>query len=437
MMKTLFSLVSIGLACLGAATNAYAQADFRPGYVVKPAGDTLRGEVDYRGAQRSTRLCRFRLAAAAPVKVYKPADLSGYGFLAGKVFKTRVLLPIDSIQYQTQRPAPIFLEVLVAGPLTLYRMRGDGDVERYFLEPATGSGANLPAELVPSRAPDSRNVTKAYREIDLYRATLINFMPDCDAVRMRIAGLPFTASALTDIVQRYNACLNPTTVAVAAPTSVATLKQRERVRLGLLLGAETSQLVFTGEVFLTGGTFRSSLRPTGGLSVEVPLASLNEKLSLRLEALVEQQRYTDAFTNSPNYPGGAKQQVQLNLMYVRLPLLLRYTLPTKSSLRPFAQAGFSYALRLHDDTSIQTGYFNSRTGNIEYGAAQSLATVAPGVVSYELGLVGSLGLHLPPVAGRALSLEIRAERCTGLLITTGYNSYVNRFFALLGYTLSK
>jgi hypothetical protein len=315
-------------------------------------------------------------------------------------------------------------------------MRGEADVDRYFLQPATGPASNLLAELVPSRAPESRSVTKAYREIDLYRATLIKLMTDCDAVRLRIASLPFTASALTDIVQRYNVCLNPAAAALTAAPAAA-LKQRERVHLNLLAGAEISQLQFTGQTFLSGGNFRSSLRPTGGLSVEVPLASLNEKLSLHLEALVEQQSYTDIFASDINSSLGARQQVEISLTYVRIPLLLRYTLPTKSNLRPFVQLGLCYAQQLHTDTAIRMGYMNTSTNTIDYAAARSLEDAVPGTVGYEFGVVGSVGVHLPPVAGRPLTLEVRAERSSGPLAANGYNSNNNRFFALLGYTLTK
>ncbi len=42
--------------------SAKAQADFQPGYVVRPAGDTVRGEIDYRDARFNAMQCRFRVA---------------------------------------------------------------------------------------------------------------------------------------------------------------------------------------------------------------------------------------------------------------------------------------------------------------------------------------------------------------------------------------
>ena len=45
---------------LSFSTAAFAQCDFRAGYVVLPAGDTLRGEIECRTAQFRAQRVRLR-----------------------------------------------------------------------------------------------------------------------------------------------------------------------------------------------------------------------------------------------------------------------------------------------------------------------------------------------------------------------------------------
>ncbi|MGI4863169.1 MAG: hypothetical protein ACRYFZ_04550 [Janthinobacterium lividum] len=60
-MKKLYVVVAFGLGWACPAT-VQAQVDFRPGYIVRPAGDTVRGDIDYRDARFNARQCRFRRA---------------------------------------------------------------------------------------------------------------------------------------------------------------------------------------------------------------------------------------------------------------------------------------------------------------------------------------------------------------------------------------
>ncbi|MBF9219984.1 outer membrane beta-barrel protein [Hymenobacter ruricola] len=424
----------------GTAGAVRAQADFRAGYIVRLSGDTVRGQTDYRGAARSAEICRFRPTATVDVSSYTPAQIRGYGFTGGREFRSQLLATTDSVQYAyVAPPAPVFMELLATGPLALYRMRSKAGVDRYFVASASEQTPRPPAELVAQRPAESQGVTRAYRNIRLYRSVLTELMADCEAARLQIASLPFTASALTAIVQGYNTCRVPAAaIAAAAATAVAqspVSSARQRVRYGLLLGAETSHLTADGEGILVTGRFVSSPLPTLGLSADIPISSLSEKLSLRFEALVEQQRYLDTYSRGVNF-GGAHQRTRLDLTYLRLPLLVRYTYPT-GRLRPFAQAGVSYARRLRFDTSLQTGYAN-RAGVIEYNDSKTLEEeVGSGVNDFEYGFVGSIGGRLATLAGRLLTLELRTERSSGIISTVGTGTANQRYFALLGYTFTK
>lgn len=407
----------IALLVLVPAT-ARAQASFQPGYVVQPGGDTLRGAVDYRGGALSARRCRYRPAPDGSITEYGPGELRGYGFVGGRRFQARLVVPIDSAAPPAAQP--VFLEVLTAGALILYRLRTD--VDRYFIRPASQPVTQPVAELIARRPAPADHATRAYRQAPLYRSLLSGLVSKCPVVRMSVGSLPFKASALTDLVQQYNGC------AGSAPAPAPPARPTERARARLLVGGEASQLVFE-DIFLAEGRYRSPVHPVCGLSLEVPLASLSECLSLRLEGLLEQQRYADAFRASTAFA-----RVNLELTYLRLPLLLRYTLPN-GRLRPFVQAGVSYARVLRSATAVELGRGNG-AGSIAYGPPQPL-TVFARAAPHEIGFVGSVGAHMPPVAGRTLTVELRAERSSGPIEESGFGSLNRRFFALLAYSLTK
>ncbi len=52
------SLILVGLLFSIVALNA--QTNFRPGYIISLTGDTIYGDIDYRGDFLMSMLCKFR-----------------------------------------------------------------------------------------------------------------------------------------------------------------------------------------------------------------------------------------------------------------------------------------------------------------------------------------------------------------------------------------
>jgi hypothetical protein len=432
LMKNIGSTVVV--LFLLAGSTAYAQSDFRPGYVLSLTGDTLQGQVDYRGARLSSRLCRFRPTATAEVVEYGPSQVRGYAFPGSKAYEARLIVKLNS-EGQPSPARQVFAEVIVAGPGTLYRCRDDADdADHYYVALASWPLSTPLPELAQRRQLVEVGGTMTYSTQNLYRGKLAELTAACPAVQTGVGSLPFTASALSAFMQRYNACVAPN----QAPAKVVrATRSADRFQFGVLLGAQVSTLSFEGDIFLANGNFKSSVRPVAGLSLQVPLPSLNEKLSLRLEALVEQQLYEDAFMNGYGFLGGnSTQRVKMDLLYVRVPLMLRYTFP-QGRLQPFLQAGMSYARGLRLVNELELGY-PDRNGVVVYEPKQNFPSMLIGDLGqYEYGFIGSLGFSLPPLAGRPLTFELRFERSSGLVNSSGFGGYNQRLFALLGYSLTK
>jgi len=98
-----------------------AQTDFKPGYIIKNSGDTLYGEIDYRGDRLMGRVCKFKNTDISIID-YSPNDILEYRFINGKYYVSREL-----------NGSKVFLEYLIHGKINIYYIRNkDGDL--YYLD---------------------------------------------------------------------------------------------------------------------------------------------------------------------------------------------------------------------------------------------------------------------------------------------------------------
>lgn len=110
-----------------------AQTDFRPGYVISLNGDTISGEIDYRGDQLMATICRFKSNDGKEVE-YTPEDIIGYRFTDSKYFVSKEL-----------EGKKVFLEFLIKGQMNIYYYR-DEKGDHYFVEKADIELTELPYE---------------------------------------------------------------------------------------------------------------------------------------------------------------------------------------------------------------------------------------------------------------------------------------------------
>jgi hypothetical protein len=123
-MNILNPVKPTGFILLGLLISAgimNAQTDFRPGYIIKTNGDTLVGQVDYRGDLLMSILCRFK-AADNTISEYPPEDILAFRFVDSKYFVTKEI-----------NNKKRFMEYLIKGKISIYYMR-DENGDHYYLD---------------------------------------------------------------------------------------------------------------------------------------------------------------------------------------------------------------------------------------------------------------------------------------------------------------
>jgi hypothetical protein len=414
MHKLLLAFGSI----LAVASTAQAQADFRPGYIVEASGDTVRGQVDYRGAQRSARLTRFRAASESPVTDYTPVQLRAYGFASGKQYQT------ESVALAGAASEPYFLEVIVLGPTSLLSLRGKDDAEHLYLR----KGSQPLQELIQRTEETFVNDTRYLRNTNEFQRTLAASMQDCPVVQPSLTKLRYSVGSLAAVVRQYNACVG------GSPATTSNPDEKNAGQFMLIVGGQASRLDIRRLNADRSNSIRGKAQPTIGIAAHVALARLNPHLAVRLEAL-----YSPLVVYKTEYDYKAANdvytthyQMEVKQSSIRIPLFLRYTFPSKR-VQPFIQAGVSGNILLQLKNQERTR-FADRPAFPEYTAWRPIVEKPR---QFEQGLLGGLGLNFVQASGRNLSAEVRYERTNGFSDNVGTPTRMRFYSVLLSYSLTK
>jgi hypothetical protein len=398
---------------------ACAQANFKPGYIVPINGDTVRGEIQIKGALRNTTSCRFRPLGSTQVTEYVPATLRGYGISRVGVYEARQL-PGSPAQV-------LFLELLAAGRARLYTRRDDEDQTHYYL----AVGQDSLQELRQLRVRRIVNDQVYYEDQYPFRNVLAKAFHDCLVVQPLLVSLPFTPQNLARVVNRYNECTSTPATASSKPL---VNRERQHLRLGLVAALEHTSMKFGDRTSLHNGSFSTSATPVVGAFLMLTTPALNRNLAFRLDVLYEHLSYDDTYVTRDFSTVDLRQRASFTANYVKLPVQVRYYLPT-GRVRPYIQAGilFNYLV-------AYKSYFRS-----EYNTANSTSTLlyegvpidSQDMTHAEIGVVGGLGLEATALAGRIISVEARVEHGSGFVETSSINAPIVRVGVFLSVSLTK
>ncbi len=128
-MKNLF----LTLILLASSAVCMAQINLREGIVITLSGDTLHGSIDYRTDQMNAEQCLFVPDGKSESVTYKPGEIAGYRFLDnGRLYVTK------KIKDDKNNLRTFFLEYVVRGQLSLYRLSSSIKEDTYLLEDENG-----------------------------------------------------------------------------------------------------------------------------------------------------------------------------------------------------------------------------------------------------------------------------------------------------------
>ena len=397
---------------------AFAQSDFRPGYIRKQDGSRTNGLVDYRSEARNALGVSFKENESSKAVSYKPGEVQGYGYEGSKRYESIGFTGADST-VQTY-----FMEVLATGAASLYFVQEEQGKERYFLRKGDAPVQELVEEV--------RRVEKGGKT---YKATLKPYvgllavaMLECPQVKQQIDKAALEQSDLVKVVDQYNACVAPE----QAGTFAKKTERNFTVEKGLLAGMTLMSPNFSSDkgthTYLSKADFALSKTVTGGVFFNLSTRKLNEKLSLITGLMYHHYSLEGSYLDKQSENIYSDYDGYLKAAYIRVPLLLRYTYP-KGKIRPFVNAGVHYSFLVKSDSEMVRNY--SFYGTHSTRTSPALEEFR----SSEQGLLGGLGVRMPLAGKSYLILEARYENSEGPSPYLSFNSNYNALSLLVGITL--
>lgn len=164
------SLILVGFLFSIVALNA--QTEFRPGYIISLTGDTIYGEIDYRGDFLMSRLCKFKSKNDTIID-YSPDDIAAYRFIDSKYYVPREI-----------EGKNVFLEYLIKGKANIYYMR-DINGDHYYIDKEDMDLMEIPYDESIIYTDDKAKVLKSTKHIGV----LNYFMQDAPKFQSQIKSL--------------------------------------------------------------------------------------------------------------------------------------------------------------------------------------------------------------------------------------------------------
>jgi len=147
MQKALLLLLFLATASI----FIYGQKNFKPGFIIKPGNDTVRGEIDYKKWELNPTKIIFRTAEGTKEEAYTKYEIEGFGVNGfDRYIRTIVMMDMNPVAVNDLVPNQTnvtvtdtaFLRVLVAGNrLNLYEFVNFKP--HYFIQPAGGKAEEL------------------------------------------------------------------------------------------------------------------------------------------------------------------------------------------------------------------------------------------------------------------------------------------------------
>lgn len=404
MKKLMLLVVSV---CI--AEVCFSQTDFRNGYIVTHANDTVFGLVGYHEKAKAYKSCDFRTSKDAGTVTYEPDKIIGYGFVDDKAFLSK------EISLKDKPSQVVFLEVIVSGFVSLYKFEG-----KYFVAKGDESLQQLineSSELVVDGVRVSRNSNE-------HIVVLSRLLFDCVETRNQVQQVKLDEKELGKLVQDYNRCMGQTSITFKSK------KPWTKAIVGLTAGLNISKLKFINEswyyYYLTGESEVSS-SPTIGVSLDLMSPRLSERFSFHIDFLYLSSKYKNySFFDRSTYL--ERNYITTELQQLNIPLGIRYTFPERA-FTPYVTAGISGVFHLSSKSKWICE--QERPGGIETQGKEALD-----MKDRQAGVWGSVGVLKPVNKKFNALLEFRYDQTNGIVPfsvdSEAHTSKISNFQILLG-----
>ncbi|RAJ04185.1 hypothetical protein LX64_03063 [Chitinophaga skermanii] len=395
--------VKVGLLAIATifASRATAQ-QFEQGVIIRAVGDSVKGFLETRTKDRTPQSIRFKTTATGTIETYTPDQIQGFKYNNGNVYTSQQLSldltthNITALEKMGENERNIqqkkfFIEQVLKGKMSLYKMVYDNSLEYYILEDENGQFTPLNNTVMYNHKQD------AIQTLPYYQTTLLEKMGNCVDVN-KINTIQYKETALINVVKKYQACKYGTaTVQDIQDTRV----KSGPLQFGVLAGYGSAS--FKYDLFDGKADSKNSGTPLVGAFMNIPLSRQYMKMSIVVEGLYRQVSTegtkTDMYSEVRDFKAG--------FSYAQLNALFRYMFPSKSSIKPLLFAGFGNSFVI----STKENEYKRR---VALNDNRDAGTMFTGVRNYEQSFIVGAGIMV-----KKFGVDVRYEGGNGFSSLNG------------------
>ena len=377
----------------------YAQSNFRSGYIITSANDTITGLIDYRTDQMNALNCTFKKSETSPEEQYTPGQIAGFRFTEDGKFYVSHEIVLNGI---TQL---VFLEYMVQGMMNLYFYADKiTDLNYYIFENRDGEMKYVTKK--PDEIIETPSKLLVKKDLQYKRDIILLFHTVPDLVE-EAKKIDFTQESMIAIVKDYHdltcktgeACI----VFEGAPD-----KKYWRFKFSAYAG-----------IYMLSASFRLSdmyhplqnnlMMPAVGLQINVYIPRLSKSLSTQFDFSISYGNNRTGYSYLRRLPSGIfeleKKYIDYKIYAGFLQMSEKYTYH-KGIVRPFVEVGVGFMVELeprpYNDSAPKIWRSEEEFGN--------MLESRPYDSSFVTGVLhGGVGLNFQITANSAIFLSVTCD----------------------------
>ncbi|MDC7997457.1 hypothetical protein [Gilvibacter sediminis] len=363
MNKKLLQLVLATILISLSAATLTAQNKFKAGYYLDNAGQQINGYVKNVDWKNSPNSIDFRITPEGDTETLRLNQIQGFG-IDGQVDYVKKTFELDVTsdnlnnlnfskdpEFETRTG---FLEVIVAGPTSLYFYE-NGGLREYFLSQDDESVEAL----VYVRYLKDKKVASNNQ----YKQQLANAMKECSTLSFSdFENLSYSRNSLRKLFENYNVCMDPNYV-VERKTKTTTL-----LNVNVFAGFNSSSYnVKNAASARLGGDFGGQTNLRFGAELEVVLPFNNNGFALYL-GFAKNGNFESTITQELSSVNTPEQEVTLTVNTVNMPIGARYYIPVNPDVKISLEAGYHVDIvsEISIERAVTANDFNTTNGSYGY-----------------------------------------------------------------------
>lgn len=387
-----------------------AQTEFMNGYIIKNDGSYTYGQVAYIAKGHTVKECLFRWFDISTEYVFKPEDISAFGFTHGMRYRS-----------VSDGQRKIFMTCLTDGMLDLLYDGGklylDG-MGLSMIQLDNGSGSvNAEGKMVSY---------SGFRD-------LLEKLPDPEGRFKVPSDLSLNPVEMAEVIAGYNRSRGEEAKIFAARNPDGIYEEMRNLgaytsSYGILAGMNASRydaekVNYDHLGFIPEMDFFEVI-PLIGVFYNRPLSRKTDLLSLNVE-LQAFRTNVYMYDEFIEYAGTTRSDINISYTGVKIPISLRFTF-LEGSFKPFLNAGF------YSTANLGGKYL--REGEVE----NAMHVVRPftdnsiGINRYVNGFLGGIGIKKEFNPKQCITIELRAESGTGIYDREGIKQGTISFNIIAG-----